>query len=752
MKKRLFKGDHPDVARGLGYLAFLYKAQGKLAAAEPLYKDALAMKKRLFKGDHPDVARSLSNLATLYVAQGKLAAAEPLYRDALAMNKRLVTSYAKGKSEGETLTFTTTQQLTRGAYLTVARSRAAGDPIFDPGTAYPAVWSTKGMVARVYEQRQLQARAAATDAGLAAQLDALATARRRRAELLLAPATTDPGTAKKRADDLKALDRQIAAFDASLSQAFPPVARLDKLDAATAADLQQALPADAALVDYIRYTFFEWDDTQPAGEKEKRTDRYVAFVVTRDRVTWVDLDTEAAIGSAVEGWRAAIDSGRPIPTAVPGRVHDLVWAKVRAALPATVTTVYICPDADLCKVPFAALPGDQPGTILLEDFALATVPHAPFLLDQLWPRDDRPNPPTRALVVGGVKYDADVTSPSPTAVASRGDPLLKPGQKLGWGFLDNTVGELNGVAAAAATEKLPVTRFEGDAATTAAVLRALPKAKVAHFATQRVLRRRVVPRAVRPGRAGLREVVAGRADREGREQPAGDDRAGVRRGEQPEDARPRDRHRGEPHRPGFERAGTGGPLGVRNGAGRRGRRRGRVRPPTRLPLRRHPERRRILVEGAGRPDRGVDEPVLPQPVGEEPAADRGVAAGAVAHLPQPEGHPRTGEGLPGGGSRSARARRKSARRTPATRPTRSSGPRSPCPDRAGDQRLAPVGRESGNRRGVVQGILGRRAVCRGLRATRQDRAAERKLALPALQVNIARKQVNVVNPPAGAGG
>ena len=89
MKKRLFKGDHPDVATGLNNLASLYQAQGKLADAEPLLKDALAMDKRLHKGDHPDVARSLSNLASLYGAQGRLAAAEPLHKDALAMRKRL---------------------------------------------------------------------------------------------------------------------------------------------------------------------------------------------------------------------------------------------------------------------------------------------------------------------------------------------------------------------------------------------------------------------------------------------------------------------------------------------------------------------------------------------------------------------------------------------------------------------------------------------------------------------------------------
>src|SRR5580658_3044856 len=109
-------------------------------------------------------------------------------------------------------------------------------------------------------------------------------------------------------------------------------------------------------------------------------------------------------------------------------------------------------------VPFAALPGDKPGTILLDDFAVAMIPHAPFLLDKLWPQDKRKNPPTSALVVGGVKYDAEIAppTPAPNSVTSRGEPLMKPGAKPSWIFLGNTMGEANGVAATAVRRKLAV--------------------------------------------------------------------------------------------------------------------------------------------------------------------------------------------------------------------------------------------------------------------------------------------------------
>jgi CHAT domain-containing protein/tetratricopeptide (TPR) repeat protein len=489
MHKRLFKDkDHPQLATSLNNLAALYRTQRKLAAAEPLLKDALEMKKRLFKGqDHLDVAASLHNLGFLYHDQGKLVEAESLLKDALEMTKRLLVAFAKQKSEGEALTLAARGQATLDSLLSVARTRSAHTPSYDPATAYPALWSKKGMLARVYEQRQLQSRAAATDPILAKMLDQLTDARRRRAELLLAPATRDPGTLKKREEDLAALDKTIAQLNSKLPERLPAVARTDKLDGAVVADLQKALPADAALVDYVRYTLTEWDNDKPAEMQETWTVRYVAFVVMRDKVTWVDLDTAVKVEPAVNAWREAIsgDAGRKLKPApiekaneLGTKVRELVWAKVRTALPANIKTVYVCPDRVLCKVPFGALPGDKPDTIVLEDFAIATVPHAPFLLDQLWPQDPIRNPPTSSLVVGGVKYDADVGGGGKAP-----DPLVKSGSALGWSFLANTVGEANGVSDTAARKKLAVTRIEGEKATTAAVRAALPRAKYAHFAT-----------------------------------------------------------------------------------------------------------------------------------------------------------------------------------------------------------------------------------------------------------------------------
>src|SRR5262245_48077346 len=51
-----FPDGHANLATSLNNLAGLYQAQGKYAAAEALFKAALAMCQRLFQGDHPAVA------------------------------------------------------------------------------------------------------------------------------------------------------------------------------------------------------------------------------------------------------------------------------------------------------------------------------------------------------------------------------------------------------------------------------------------------------------------------------------------------------------------------------------------------------------------------------------------------------------------------------------------------------------------------------------------------------------------------
>jgi tetratricopeptide (TPR) repeat protein len=56
------------VATSVNNLAELYRAQGRLAEAEPLLQRALALSEQALPEGHPDIATNLNNLADLYLA------------------------------------------------------------------------------------------------------------------------------------------------------------------------------------------------------------------------------------------------------------------------------------------------------------------------------------------------------------------------------------------------------------------------------------------------------------------------------------------------------------------------------------------------------------------------------------------------------------------------------------------------------------------------------------------------------------
>jgi CHAT domain-containing protein/tetratricopeptide (TPR) repeat protein len=479
MYRRLYpEQDHPHLANGINNQACALADRGKYADAEKLLRDALEMNRRLYpEQDHPGLARGLINLALVLHRQGKYTDAGPLYGKALEMYTALAGAYAAQRADGDALTLVVTYPRPRDLFLSNARAMQA-----DATTVYREVWASKAALTRVYERRALAARAAAEDPKAAALLDKLTDRRRHRADLLLAAIAADRASREQRDADLAQYAKEIEALDRELRPLFPAIERATKLAKAAPTELQEVLPAGTAVVDFLRYTLVELNPKVPGEDGVTRTACYLAFVVNKDTVSWLDLGPAEPIEKAIVAWREAITAGKDIPPEVPQKVRELVWAKVRKELPDKVKAVYVCPDSALCRVPWAALPGDKPNTILLEDHALAVAPHAAFLLDKLWPQDPNTKRPATVLAVGGVAYDAGPPAAGQVA-ANRGDPLVQPGQKLNWADLPGAAAEAKGVTGAAAKKKLHTRSLDGDQATPSAVLAALPKARYAHLAT-----------------------------------------------------------------------------------------------------------------------------------------------------------------------------------------------------------------------------------------------------------------------------
>jgi CHAT domain-containing protein/tetratricopeptide (TPR) repeat protein len=482
MYRRLHKADHPDVAASLNNLGGVLQNQGEYARALEQCRLGLQMDQRLYPKDrypngHPALAASLNNLALGLQNQGKYSDAEPLVREALHMYRALSESDVTVRSEEGALTLVRTQRLAPDGFLSNARAMH-----HDPAEVYPEVWTSKAALTRVYERRTLAARATSADPRVPALLDRLKDRRRRRADLILAPTLGSSAAREQRATDLARYAKEIEELDGALRPLLPAVARADQLAKATPADLQKVLPMDAAVVDFLRSNLVEQDPEKPGADGVKRAVHYLAFVVTKDKVSWVDLGPAQPIETAITAWRRAITTRKDIPPELPARVRGLTWARIRKELPPSVKVVYLCPDLALCRVPWAALPGDEPDTVLLEDYAIAVLPHSPFLLDKLSPPDRPAERPNGVLVVGGVDYDAHPLRSAPLP-APRGEPPLTLRRNSRWPPLPATAAEASGVANAAARKKFASRTLEGEKATTSAVLAELPQARCVHLAT-----------------------------------------------------------------------------------------------------------------------------------------------------------------------------------------------------------------------------------------------------------------------------
>src|SRR5262249_38671827 len=145
------------------------------------------------------------------------------------------------------------------------------------------------------------------------------------------------------------------------------------------------------------------------------------------------------------------------------------------------TTLYLCPDGDLARLPWAALPTGKGDKLLLDDYLLAVVPHGPFLLARLADQAPEVRGGDTLVVYGGVDY---ARAPETLARSDTRGPRLDGDRRLEWPLLPGTERERQAVAALAdkALTDRAVSR-SGRGAGTAQLLADLPRARYAHLAT-----------------------------------------------------------------------------------------------------------------------------------------------------------------------------------------------------------------------------------------------------------------------------
>jgi CHAT domain-containing protein len=253
------------------------------------------------------------------------------------------------------------------------------------------------------------------------------------------------------------------ALERELAQAMPMLQRAKELGALGPDALTPLLPDHTALIDFARYTRFDYDQAKSGKAGETRTLSYAAFVLVPPSVAHapssplvvrrVELGAAKPIDQAVAQWRTAIEKRAESPAAK--ELRDRVWAKLVPHLLAGTKTLYLSLDGDLARIPWAALPISE-NRVLLEEYSIATVPHGPFVLESLkYPRA-YPGADT-TLLLGDVDYNSTT-----------------------WPNLPGTVSEMNAIASLVPGGREMASKTD---ATPKRLTVALPNARYAHFAT-----------------------------------------------------------------------------------------------------------------------------------------------------------------------------------------------------------------------------------------------------------------------------
>ena len=283
-----------------------------------------------------------------------------------------------------------------------------------------------------------------------------------------------PGKEEAHRQQVQELTTQKEQLEAELARESGDFGRQRAEARLTPAELQTSIPANGALLDFFQYT-----RSIAAPENKGKwlsDDRLAVFVVRKDRpVKLVDLGPVEPIAATVESWRK--NFGMPTGHDDPGKLlRQLVWQPIAEHVK-DATTLLISPDGPLDRFPFAALPGEQPGSFLIEERAVAALP-APQLLPQLLSKPVAVDDPS-LLVVGAVDFGAD---PGPTKLASVRARDDRSGK---WGPLAGTAVEIAAIQKAFQLRypKASITELRGGKATRATITDEAPKHRYLHFAT-----------------------------------------------------------------------------------------------------------------------------------------------------------------------------------------------------------------------------------------------------------------------------
>jgi CHAT domain-containing protein/lipopolysaccharide biosynthesis regulator YciM len=353
--------EHVATAGSLTQLADLYSETGAYPAAERLYQRAIAIYQKALGSDHPYLAGASGNLGAAHWARGELQQALALFQRAQGIRARNSARFLLGGSEARKRNYL--QSLTADADRDVSFSLSMpGQPARVLGLTSVLQYKGRVLDAVAGSVARLRRSIEPNDQALLEQLAQLAT--QLSTLTYRGTDTLSPEEYQERELDLvtrqDALEAELAGRSSEFRSAVTPV---------TVASVARAIPANAVLVEWFRYTPFD-----PTLKRETQArpaaPRYVAYVLRRSGdLTAIDLGPAHALETLVQEFRAALSNpARGDIELRAAALSEKIVTPLRSHL-AGVERILMSPDGALNLVPMTALV-DERGEYLVHQFEM----------------------------------------------------------------------------------------------------------------------------------------------------------------------------------------------------------------------------------------------------------------------------------------------------------------------------------------------------------------------------------------------
>ena len=427
INEKLLGPEHPDTATDLNNLATLYVGQGRYQEAESLHKRSLVIREQVLGAEHLDTAVSISNLALLYDTQGRYAEAESHYKRSLAIREKVLGAEHPdtANSLNNLGSLYRDQGRSREAEVLLKRSQAIIEKMMGPDHPYTALTLNNLAASFLLDANSssaapLTVRLNQTQADwlrrelplqprefrsrlLAAQTDGVATSfalldldptsaplaletrlnrqgllaeieQRQRLLLGSTPQTRQLG------ERLAALDRQLASVSLSPAQRaglgsqrqqlegelnrLLPALRIEAVSTSKVAAALKALAPQGLLVEFQKYLPLKRDSS---GKPQWGDPRYVALLLDpAGRIVAVPFGSAAPIDQAIARAHDASAANQADASSLWAQVSVLLLNPLQPHL-AGVRELFLSPDGELNRIPFAALPARDGSSQLLSE-------------------------------------------------------------------------------------------------------------------------------------------------------------------------------------------------------------------------------------------------------------------------------------------------------------------------------------------------------------------------------------------------